>query len=56
VAPIPGRAARPAITARRGFCGIGRRAAQAYQPPVVPVPGRMFYTYRRTDLQGKEVG
>ena len=56
VPPIPGRAARPAITARRGFCGIGRRAAQDYQPQVLPVPGRMFYTFRRTDQQGHEVG
>lgn len=51
----PGRPARPAISARSGFCGIGRRAAQPAQPEVAPIPGKMFYTFKKTDRAGKEI-
>jgi hypothetical protein len=53
VAGTPSRAFRPAIKGRAGVCGIGRRAAQPAQPAVEATPGRMFYTYRKTDRTGK---
>lgn len=55
---LPGtssRAYRPAIQARAGFCGIGRRAYQPAQPAVVAMAGKMFYTYRKTDKAGSEI-
>lgn len=51
----PSRAFRPAIKGRAGFCGIGRRAAQPAQPAVLPTAGKMFYTYKKTNLGGKEI-
>jgi hypothetical protein len=56
VAGTPSRAFRPAIKGRAGFCGIGRRAARPAQPAVAATPGKMFYTYRKTDRAGKEIG
>jgi len=50
-----GRPFRPAIQARRGFFGIGRRAYVPAQPAVAPTPGKMFYTYKRTDATGQEI-
>lgn len=56
VAGTPSRAPRPYIKARKGFCGIGRRAEQLAQPAVLATPGKMFYTYKKTDpLTGKEI-
>ncbi|QYF95731.1 hypothetical protein KY495_11580 [Massilia sp. PAMC28688] len=51
----PSRAARPAIKGRAGFCGIGRRAAQPAQAAVQATAGKFYYTFNKTDKNGKEL-